>query len=105
MAEENEKSRKHEMEMMKLMFSQQHPPFQEPSSSISFHYHSPSAIGNSYSFQQIPFHQDHVTEKDRKGKERKGNPENQISFYNVLQAPPSPTYNPTWPTYQGKNQK
>ena len=36
MAEENEKSRKHEMEIMKLMFSQPHPPFQEPSSSIPF---------------------------------------------------------------------
>ena len=37
MAEENEKSRKHEMEMMKLMFSLPHPPFQEPSSLIPFH--------------------------------------------------------------------
>ena len=37
MAEKNEKSRKHEMEIMKLMFSQPHPPFQEPSSSIPFH--------------------------------------------------------------------
>ena len=37
MAEENEKSRKLEMEIMKLMFSQPHPPFQEPSSSIPFH--------------------------------------------------------------------
>ena len=50
MAEENEKSRKHEMEMMKLMFSLPHPPFQEPSSSIPFHYHSPSASGNSSTF-------------------------------------------------------
>ena len=99
MAEEIEKSRKHEMDMMKLMFSQQHPPFQEPSPSIPFHYHSPSSSGNSSPFQQIPFHQDHVTV------ERKGNPENQVSFCNVLQAPPSPTYNPTWPTYQGKHQK
>ena len=47
MAEENEKSRKYEMEMMKLMFGLSHPPFQEPSSSISFHYHSPSLSGNS----------------------------------------------------------
>ena len=36
-AQENEKSRKHEMEMMKLMFSLTHPPFQEPSSLIPFH--------------------------------------------------------------------
>ena len=78
MAEENEKSRKQEMEMMKLMFSQKHPPCP---------------------LQRIPFHQNHVTV------ERKGNSENQVSFYNVLEAPPSPTYNPTWPTYQGKHQK
>ena len=50
MAEENEKSRKHEMEMMKLMFSLPHPLFQEPSSSIPFHYHSPSSSGNSSTF-------------------------------------------------------
>ena len=49
-AQENEKSRKHEMEMMKLMFSLPHPPFQEPSSSIPFHYHSPSSSGNSSTF-------------------------------------------------------
>ena len=47
MAEEIGKSRKHEIEMMKLMFSLPHPPFQEPSSSIPFHYHSPSSSGNS----------------------------------------------------------
>ena len=57
MAEENEKSRKHEMERMKLMFSQPHPPFQEHSSSIPFHYHSPCSSGNSCPFQQITFHQ------------------------------------------------
>ena len=83
--------------MIKLIFSQQHPPFQELTSSIPFHNHNPSFSGNSSPFQQIPFH--HVTV------ERKGNPDNQVSFCNVLQAPPSPTYSPTWPTYQGKNQK
>ena len=34
------------MEMMKLMFSLPHPPFQEPSSSISYLYHSPYLSGN-----------------------------------------------------------
>ena len=37
MAEEIGKSRKHEIEIMKLMFSLPHPPFQEPSSLIPFH--------------------------------------------------------------------
>ena len=50
MAEKNEKSRKHEMEMVKLMFGQPDPPFQEPSSSIPFHYHSPFSSGNSSPF-------------------------------------------------------
>ena len=99
MAEENEKSRKLEMEMMKLMFSLPHPHFQEPSSSIPFHYHSPFSSGNSAPFQQIHFYQNHLTA------ERNGNPENQVSFSNVLQTPPSPTYNPAWPTYQGKHHK
>ena len=93
MAEETEKSRKHEMEMMKVIFSQPHPPFQEPSSSIPFHYHSPSSSANSSPFQQIPYHQNHVTA------ERKGNPENRDYFYKMLQTPSSPTYNTTWPTY------
>ena len=50
-AEEKEKLRQRETEMMKLMFSYQHPPFQEPSSLIPFHYHSPSSCGNSSPFQ------------------------------------------------------
>ena len=96
-AEENEKSRKHKLEMMKLMFSQHHPPFQEPSLSIPFHSHNPSSSGNSSSFQQISYHQNHVTA------ERKKKPEKKNFFYNMLQTPPSlaPTYNLTWPTYQG----
>ena len=55
MAEEYEKSRKHEMEIMKLIISQPHLPFQEPSSSLPFHYHSPSSSGNSSPFQEIFF--------------------------------------------------
>ena len=92
MVEENEKSKKHEMEMMKLIFSQSHPPFQKPSSSIPFHYHSTSSSGNSSPFQQISYHQNHVAA------ERKGNTEKHVC--NVLQTPPSPTYHLTWPTYQ-----
>ena len=56
MAEKNEKQRKHKTKMMKLMFSQPHPPFQELSSSILFHYHSPLSSGNWSLFQQIPYH-------------------------------------------------
>ena len=65
-AEENEKSRKHELEMMKLMFSQHHPPFQEPSLSIPFHSHNPSSSENSSCFQQISYHQNHVTAERKK---------------------------------------
>ena len=49
------------MAMIKLMFSQPHPPFQEPSSSIPFHYNSPFSSGNSAPFHQIPYHQNQVT--------------------------------------------
>ena len=56
MAEENEKRRKHKTEMMKLMFIQPHPPFQELSSLMLFHYHSPLSSGNSSPFPQIPYH-------------------------------------------------
>ena len=76
MAKASEKSRKHELEMMKLMFSQLHSPFQEPSLSILFHSHS--SKGNSSPFQQTPYYQNQVTA------ERKGNPENQDSFYMML---------------------
>ena len=62
--------------MMKLMFSLPHPLFQEPSSSISFHYHSPYSSGNSSPFQQILFHQNHLTA------ERKGNP--RIRFLSAM---------------------
>ena len=87
MVKENEKSRKHKMEITKLMFGQQHPPFQEPSSSITFHYHSPSSCGNSSLFQVIPYHQNHVA-----AERKKNHPKNQDSFYNILQTLPSPTY-------------
>ena len=76
MAEGNKKLRKHEMEMMKSMFAQLH-----PFSAMPFHYHSPSSNGNSSRFQQIPYHQNHVTA------EGKGHPENMNSFYNMLQTP------------------
>ena len=49
MTEGNKKLRKHEMEMMKLMFGQLHPP-----SAMRFHSHSPSSNGDSSLFQQIP---------------------------------------------------
>ena len=74
MAEENKMSRKHEMEMMKLMFGQPHPPFRKPSSSIPFHYNSLSSSGNFSRFQQIPYHENHVTA------EGKRNPENKNSL-------------------------
>ena len=50
MADDNEKLKKHEMEMLKLMSSQPHPPFQEPFLSIPFQYHSPSSSENSSLF-------------------------------------------------------
>ena len=56
MAEGNKKLRKHEMEMMKLIFGQLHPP-----SAMPFHYHGPSSNGNCSCFQQIPYHQNHIT--------------------------------------------
>ena len=87
MVKENEKSRKHKMEITKLMFGQQHSPFQEPSSSITFHYHSPSSCGNSSLFQVIPYHQNHVA-----AERKRNHPKNQDSFYNILQTLPSPTY-------------
>ena len=43
------------------MFSQLHPPFPEPSSSIPFHYSSLSSSGNTSRVQQIPHHQNSVT--------------------------------------------
>ena len=35
----------------------------------------------------------------------KRKPENQDSFYSMLQTPFSATYNPTWPTYQENDHK
>ena len=61
MAEVNKKLRKHEMEMMKLMFGQRH-----PASAMPFHNHSPSSNGNSSHFQQIPYHQNHVTAEGKR---------------------------------------
>lgn len=87
------------MAMIKLMFSQPHPPFQEPSSSIPFHYNSPFSSGNSAPFHQIPYHQNQVTA------ERKEHPENPDSFYHMLQILLSPTYNHTWTTCQGNHHR
>ena len=56
MAEGNKKLRKHEMQMMKLLFGQLYPP-----SDMPFHYHSRSSNGISCRFQQIPHHQNRVT--------------------------------------------
>ena len=50
-------------------------------------------------FQQIPYHQNHVTA------EGKRHPENKNSFYKILQTALSPTYNPTKPNYQGNYHK
>ena len=65
MAEENKMSRKHEMEMLKLMFGQPHPPLRKPSSSMSFHYNSPSSSGNSSRFQQILYHENTSLQKGK----------------------------------------
>ena len=56
MAEGNKKLRKHEMQMMKLLFGQLYPP-----SDMPFHYHSRSSNGISCRFQQIHHHQNRVT--------------------------------------------
>ena len=62
----------------KFMFGQLHPPL-----AMLFHYHSSSSNGNSSRFQQIPYHQNHVTA------EGQGHPENKKSSYNMLQTPVS----------------
>ena len=76
MAEGNKKLKKQEIEMMKLMLGQLHPPSATP-----FRNHSPSSNGHSSRFQQIPYHQNHVTA------EGKGHSENTNSFCNILQIP------------------
>ena len=55
-----------------------------PRNFFIFFYQSPSSSGIS-----SPFQQNQVTA------ERKGNPENQVSLYNMLQTAPSSAYNPT----------
>ena len=69
--------------MMKWVFSQPHPPYQEPSSSIPFRYHSLPSSENSSPFQVSAYYQNNVVG------ERKGNAENKGSFYNMLQTLPS----------------
>ena len=81
MAGENKKSRKYKMEMMKMMFGQLHLPFQELSSSILFHYHSPSSGGNSSRFQQIPFHKNRVTTEGKRNPIKKITTSKQSIFY------------------------
>ena len=57
------------MELMKLKFGELHSPSEMP-----FRYRSPPPNGNSSRFQQIFYHQNHVTA------EGKGHPETKNSF-------------------------